>query len=59
MNGYDEGIVLGPDGLVSEGSGENIFAIRNGSIYTPASHYSILPGITRASIIELARPLGI
>ena len=58
MNGYDEGIVLGPDGLVSEGSGENIFAIRNGSICTPASHYSILPGITRHTAITLARDLG-
>ena len=58
MNGYDEGIVLGPDGLVSEGSGENIFAIRNGSIYTPASHYGILPGITRHTAITLARDLG-
>jgi branched-chain amino acid aminotransferase len=57
MNGYDEGIVLGPDGLVSEGSGENIFAIRNGSIYTPASHYSILPGITRHTVITLLRDL--
>jgi branched-chain amino acid aminotransferase len=58
MNGYDEGIVLGPDGLVSEGSGENLFAIKNGSIYTPASHYSILPGITRHTAITLARDLG-
>lgn len=58
LNGYDEGIVLGTDGLVSEGSGENIFAIRNGSIYTPTSHYSILPGITRHTAIILARDLG-
>lgn len=57
-NGYDEGIVLGTDGLVSEGSGENIFVVRNGTIYTPASHYSILPGITRHSAIALARGLG-
>ncbi|HIC70231.1 MAG TPA: branched-chain amino acid transaminase [Candidatus Latescibacteria bacterium] len=57
MNGYDEGIVLGSDGLVSEGSGENIFAIRNDSIYTPASHYSILPGITRHTAITLLRDL--
>ena len=46
-NGYDEGIVLGTDGLVSEGSGENIFVIRDGKVYTPASHYAILSGITR------------
>ena len=57
-NGYDEGIVLGADGLVSEGSGENVFAIRNGAIYTPASHYSILPGITRHTAITLAKELG-
>jgi branched-chain amino acid aminotransferase len=59
MNGYDEGIVLGSDGLVSEGSGENLFAIKNGLIYTPASHYAILPGITRHSAITLARDLGL
>jgi len=57
-NGYDEGIVLGTDGLVSEGSGENLFVVRNGIIYTPASHHSILPGITRHSAISLARGLG-
>lgn len=58
LNGYDEGIVLGADGLVSEGSGENIFAVKNGRIYTPSSHYSILPGITRHTAITLARDLG-
>jgi branched-chain amino acid aminotransferase len=58
MNGYDEGIVLGTDGLVSEGSGENIFAIKNGSIVTPESHYGILPGITRHTAITLMRDLG-
>lgn len=58
LNGYDEGIVLGVDGLVSEGSGENIFVVKKGKIYTPASHYSILPGITRHTAITLARDLG-
>ena len=58
QNGFDEGIVLGVDGLVSEGSGENIFVIKNEQIYTPASHYGILPGITRHSAITLARDLG-
>ncbi|MBT7418267.1 MAG: branched-chain amino acid transaminase [Gemmatimonadetes bacterium] len=58
MNGYDEGIVLGTDGLVSEGSGENIFAIKNGSIVTPESHYGILPGIPRHTAITLMRDLG-
>lgn len=59
INGYDEGIVLTTEGLVSEGSGENLFVIRNGTIYTPASSYSILPGITRHSAITLARDLGL
>jgi len=58
VNGYDEGIVLTPDGLVSEGSGENLFAVRNGTIYTPSSSFSILPGITRHTAISLARDLG-
>ena len=58
LDGYDEGIVLGTDGLVSEGSGENIFAIKNDSIYTPSSSFSILPGITRHSAITLARDMG-
>lgn len=58
-NGYDEGIVLGPDGLVSEGSGENIFIVRRGTVYTPASHHSILPGLTRHTAITLAKELGL
>ena len=58
LDGYDEGIVLGTDGLVSEGSGENIFAMKNDSIYTPSSSFSILPGITRHSAIALARDMG-
>ena len=58
LNGYDEGIVLGTDGLVSEGSGENIFAIKNGSIVTPESHFGLLPGITRHTAITLMRDLG-
>ena len=57
-NGYDEGIVLGTDGLVSEGSGENIFVIKNGSIYTPESCFAILPGVTRHTAITLIRDLG-
>ena len=58
-NGYDEGIVLGTDGLVSEGSGENIFVVRNGMVYTPASHHAILSGITRDTAIRLARDASI
>lgn len=57
VNGYDEGIVLGPDGLISEGSGENIFVVRKGKIYTPASHHSILTGITRDSVMTLSQDL--
>lgn len=59
INGYDEGIVLGTDGLVSEGSGENIFAVKAGKIATPMSYQSILPGITRHTAITIARELGI
>ncbi|HJP29749.1 MAG TPA: branched-chain amino acid transaminase [Candidatus Latescibacteria bacterium] len=59
LNGYDEGIVLSPDGLVSEGSGENIFAVKAGKIATPMSYQSILPGITRHTAITVARELGI
>jgi len=57
LNGYDEGIVLDTDGLVSEGSGENLFIIKNGTVYTPSSSFSILPGITRHTAITLARGL--
>ncbi len=54
-NGYDEGIMLTPDGHVSEGSGENIFLVMNGKLVTPGSYCSILGGITRATVIELAK----
>lgn len=59
QNGYEEGIALDTDGYVTEGSGENIFIIRNGVLYTPSSDDSILPGITRHSVIRLAEDLGI
>ncbi len=58
-NGYTEAIGLSYDGTVSEGSGENIFVIRDGVIYTPGSDQSILCGITRASVITLAEQLGV
>jgi len=58
-NGFDEGIALDHYGFVSEGSGENVFLIRNGVIYTPPSSSSILPGITRHCVFSLARDLGI
>jgi branched-chain amino acid aminotransferase len=57
-DGYSEGIALGTDGYLSEGSGQNLFIVRNNVIYTPPSSASILPGITRDSIITLARDHG-
>lgn len=57
-DGYAEGIALDTQGYVSEGSGENIFMAKNGQIYTPSTGSSILPGITRHSVITLARKLG-
>jgi len=59
-NGYDEAIMLDPDGHISEGSGENIFIVMNGQLVTPAIYNSILIGITRNTVIELAeKELGI
>lgn len=59
VDGYEEGIALDHYGFVSEGSGENIFIVRNGVIYTPPSSNSILPGITRHCVFQLAREAGI
>ena len=56
--GFAEGIGLGTDGTVSEGAGENLFVIRDGVIYTPGLANSILQGITRDSVITLARAHG-
>jgi branched-chain amino acid aminotransferase len=58
-NGYAEGIALDVSGYVSEGSGENIYAVRDGKIFTPPLGASVLPGITRDSVIRLAQELGI
>lgn len=59
-NGFDEAIMLSPDGHVSEGSGENIFLVINGNLVTPATYNNILMGITRNTVIQLARnELGI
>jgi branched-chain amino acid aminotransferase len=58
-NGYSEGIALDAAGYVSEGSGENIFVVRDGKIHTPPLGASVLPGITRDAILTLARELGI
>ena len=57
-NGYTEGITLDASGHISEGSGENIFVVREGKIITPPLSSSILPGITRDSVITLAQELG-
>ena len=55
LNGCMEGIMLNREGYVAEGSGENLFVIRDGTIYTAPSSLSILPGITRDSVLQLAR----
>jgi branched-chain amino acid aminotransferase len=59
VNGYVEGIALDSNGYVSEGSGENIFLVLDGVVYTPPLASSILPGITRMSIVQLCQDLGI
>jgi len=59
VNGYAEGIALDSNGYVSEGSGENIFLIRDGRMTTPPLGNSALPGITRDTVLTLARDLGI
>ncbi len=58
-NGYAEAIATGPNGLVSEGSGQNLFVVRDGELLTPTVDGTILSGITRDSIITLAREMGI
>ncbi len=59
-NGYDEGIVLNQDGHVAEGSAENVFIVRNGQLFTPPVTDDILEGITRNTVIQLAKDdLGI
>ena len=56
--GYDEAILLTPEGTVADGSGENIFVVRDGVLYTPDLATGILPGITRDSIKQIAQDLG-
>ena len=58
QDGYDEGLLLDTDGFVAEGCGENIFVVRDGVVKTPGGH-SILPGITRDSVIRLLADEGI
>ncbi|MDE2278763.1 MAG: branched-chain amino acid transaminase [Xanthomonadaceae bacterium] len=57
--GYDEGIALGHNGLLSEGAGENLFLVKRGKLVTPPSSAGILAGITRDSVLTLAAELGI
>jgi branched-chain amino acid aminotransferase len=58
-NGYSEGIALDVNGYLSEGSGENLFIVRGGVLYTTPLANSVLSGITRASVITIAKALGI
>src|SRR5690349_8110822 len=58
-NGYVEGIALDTNGYVSEGSGENLFVVRNGNLMTAPLGNSVLPGITRDSVIQIARDLKV
>ena len=57
-SGFQEGIMLSTDGFVAEGSGENLFLVRGGRMYTAPVGLSILPGITRDAVITLAREMG-
>ena len=57
--GYSEGIALDVEGFVSEGSGENVFLVKKGALVTPPLASSVLPGITRESILSLAGRLGV
>lgn len=59
LGGFSEGIALDDRGMVSEGSGENLFVVNNGKLITPPLGASILPGITRDSVIQIAKELGI
>ncbi len=58
-NGFDEAIALGPEGLISEGSGQNVFIVSKGILFTTPANGTLLPGITRDSIITLARHAGL
>src|SRR4028119_622015 len=59
LDGYAEGIALDTQGFVSEGSGQNVFLVVNGTLVTPSEASSLLPGITRDTVMTLARELGI
>src|ERR671931_136044 len=57
-SGYDEAILLTDDGFIADGSGENVFVVKDGQLTTPPLSTSILPGITRDTIIQIAQDLG-
>src|SRR5437868_13343921 len=59
LGGFSEGIALDDRGMVSEGSGENLFIVNGGRLITPPLGASILPGITRDSVVRIAREMGI
>ena len=59
VDGYAEGIALDESGLISEGSGQNLFLVRDNIVYTPSLTSSILQGITRDSVVTLSRDLGL
>ena len=58
-DGYSEGIALDVSGQLSEGSGQNLFLVRDHTLYTPPIAASVLPGITRDTIMTLAQDLGL
>jgi len=58
-NGYHEAIALGPEGMLSEGSGQNVFLVEDGVLYTPPLDGTLLPGITRDTVMALAKDEGI
>lgn len=59
VNGFDEGIALDRNGYLSEGSGENLFILRDGKLYTSPLANAVLNGITRASVVEIAKEMGL
>lgn len=58
-DGYAEAIALGPNGMISEGSGQNVFLVRGNTLFTPPADGTLLPGITRDTVITMARDAGI
>ena len=58
VDGYSEGIALDESGVISEGSGQNLFLVRDNIVYTPSLTSSILQGITRETVLQLTRDLG-